>query len=94
MNNYQLYSITKWEEKKPEGVEFTHIYLTDKSNEVRKAHGNITVLKKVFANGKRSLVKGIKKARWDGYGRCYVGTHNIRKRDFDIPLRDEQPVTL
>ena len=21
------------------------------------------------------------------YGRCYAGTHNIRKRDYDIPLK-------
>lgn len=87
MNNYQLFKIVAWEHAKPQGIEFTHVYYTKKSKEVRKVKGTITVMKKVFQNGERKTVPGTKRVQWDGFGRCYVGTHSIRKRKYDIPLR-------
>ena len=55
MNSYQLFNIGAWEHAKPEGIEFTHVYYTKKSQEVRKVKGTITVMKKVFRmeKGKR-----------------------------------------
>lgn len=87
MNNYQLFDIETWEQAKPDGIEFTHVYYTKHSQEVRKVKGTITIMKKVFLNGERKTVPGIKKVHWDGFGRCYVGTHSIRKRKYDIPLK-------
>lgn len=89
MNNYQLFNIEAWEQMKPNGIEFTHVYYTKKSGEVRKVKGTVTVMKSTLVNGIRKMVPGIKKVRWDGYGRCYVGTHNMRKRAFDIPLNNK-----
>ncbi|MDC7147572.1 MULTISPECIES: hypothetical protein [Bacteroides] len=89
MNNYQLFKIETWEKYKPSGVDFTHVFYTDKSGEVRKVKGTITVMKSALVNGKRTRVPGKRKVYWDGYGRCYVGTHNMRKRNFDIPLNNK-----
>lgn len=86
MNNFQLFKIDTWEECKPYGVEFIHVFYTNKSGEVRKVKGTVTVMKSMSINGKRTKVPGKRKVYWDGYGRCYVGTHNMRKRNFDIPL--------
>lgn len=86
MNNFQLFKIDTWEECKPYGVEFIHVFYTNKSGEVRKVKGTVTVMKSKSINGKRTKVPGKRKVYWDGYGRCYVGTHNMRKRNFDIPL--------
>lgn len=86
MNRYRLFKIETWELVKPYGIEFTHVYYTKKSGEVRKVKGTVSILKSTFINGEKKLVPGIKKVRWDGFGRCYVGTHNMRKRTFDIPL--------
>lgn len=87
MNNYQLYCIEAWEQAKPHGIEYTHVYYTKKSHEVRKVKGTITVMKSVFLNGERKTLPGTKNVRWDGFGRCYVGTHSMRKRKYDIPLK-------
>jgi hypothetical protein len=87
MNNYQLFNIEAWELAKPKGIEYTHVYYTKKSGEVRKVKGTITVMKSVFLNGERKNVPQTKNIRWDGFGKCYVGTHNIRKRIYDIPLK-------
>lgn len=85
-NKYQLFKIDAWENAKPDGFEFNHIYYTKNSGEVRKVHGTVTVMKSALVNGVRKRVPGTKKIRWDGFGKCYVGTHNIRKREYDIPL--------
>lgn len=87
MNHYQLFKIEVWELARPNGVEYAHVFYTNKSGEVRKVKGTVTIMKRKFVNGQKKLVPGTKKVRWDGFGRCYVGTHNVRKRDFDIQLK-------
>lgn len=87
MNSYQLYKIQDWEKAKPEEVSFSRFFLTERSGEVRKVIGTIRILKKKLVNGLITRVPSTRRALWDGFGRCYVGTHNLRKRDYDIPLR-------
>lgn len=88
MNQYKLFKIKEWELAKPYGVEFTHVYYTKKSGEVRKIKGTISIMKITFVNGQKKIVPGTKKVRWNGFGHCYIGTHSMRKRAFDIPLKD------
>ena len=83
MNSYQLYKIQDWEKAKPEGVSFFRFFLTDHSGEVRKVTGAIRVLKRKLVNGVMCRIPTDRRVFWDGY----AGTHNIRKRDYDIPLK-------
>ena len=78
MNQYRLYTIREWELAQPEGVSFSRFFLTDHSGEVRK---------RKLVNGVMCRIPTDRRVFWDGYGRCYAGTHNIRKRDYDIPLK-------
>lgn len=87
MNKYQLYTTSEWEAAKPVNVSFSRFVYTARSGEVRKVYGKITVMKPVVSNGVRKLVRRDRKAQWDGYGHCSVGTHNFRKRRYDIPLK-------
>lgn len=87
MNNYQLYTQEIWNHSKPSDVEFNKFFLTEKSQEIKKVLGYILIQKKSLLNGFRKSIEGKRKAYWDGFGRCYVGTHNVRKRMYDIPLR-------
>ena len=73
MNQYRLYTIREWELAQPEGV--------------RKVTGAIRVLKRKLVNGVMCRIPTNRRVFWDGYGHCYAGTHNIRKRDYDIPLK-------
>lgn len=87
MNQYRLYTIREWELAQPEGVSFSRFFLTDHSGEVRKVTGAIRVLKRKLVNGVMCRIPTNRRVFWDGYGHCYAGTHNIRKRDYDIPLK-------
>lgn len=87
MNNYQLYTQEIWNNSKPTGVEFQTFFQTEKSNEIKKVIGYILIQKKDLINGLKRKIESKRKAYWDGFGRCYVGTHNVRKRMYDIPLR-------
>lgn len=87
VNQYRLYTIREWELAQPEGVSFFRFFLTDHSGEVRKVTGAIRVLKRKLVNGVMCRIPTNRRVFWDGYGRCYAGTHNIRKRDYDIPLK-------
>lgn len=87
MNKYQLHTTFDWEVARPANVSYSHFYYTKRSGEVRKVHGMITVMRYITENGVRKLVRCARKARWDGYGRCYIGTHNMRKRRYDVPLK-------
>lgn len=87
MKKIQLFNIETWEQAKPDGIEFTHVYYTKNSQRVRKVKGIITVMREVLLNGERKTVPEMKKAHWDGFGRCYVGIHSIYKREYDIPLK-------
>lgn len=88
MNNCKLHTIKDWERAQPEGTTYSRVFFTQ-SGEVRKVKGTITILKKRIMNGESVRVPGYRKVYWDGFGRCYVGTHSIRKRDHDIPLKTE-----
>ncbi|WP_288154762.1 hypothetical protein [Phocaeicola sartorii] len=87
VNQYRLYTIREWEQAQPEGVSFSWFFLTSHSGEVRKVTGTIRVSRRKLVNGVMCRIPTGRRAFWDGYGRCYAGTHNIRKRDYDIPLR-------
>lgn len=79
----KLHKIQEWEANNP-GYTFEHVFYTEKSNEVRKITGTVTVLKRKLVNGVKMNIPVKRKVRWDGYGRCYSGTANFRRRDYDI----------
>lgn len=87
MDNYKLYTIRDWERVQPGGVEYSQFFLTEKSGEVRKVNGLVKVLKRRRINGQTVRTPSFRQVHWDGFGRCYVGTHNLRKREYDIPLK-------
>ena len=84
----RLYKIEAWERLKPDNIRYDRIFYTAKSGEIRKVKGVIFTMKASLVNGVRKNVPHDRKVYWDGYGRCYVGTHNLRKRQYDIPLKD------
>lgn len=83
---FKLFPIAIWEQAKPDIIEFDKIFFTEKSREVRKVCGTVNLMKKQLVNGELKYIQVKKKARWDGFGRCWMGTHNLRKRDYDIKL--------
>lgn len=87
MNRYQLYPTSIWEAARPAGIVYDHFFYTKHSGEVRKVQGTVTVMRYIVVNGARKLVPCARRVRWDGYGYCFVGTHNLRKRRYDIPLK-------
>ncbi|MCR2007361.1 MULTISPECIES: hypothetical protein [Bacteroides] len=87
MNKYQLYTTSAWEAAKPSGVSYTRFFYTKHSGEVRKVYGTVTVMKHIVVNGERKLVRCVRKVQWDGYGRCSIGIHNLRKRRYDIHFK-------
>lgn len=94
MNNYQLYTQEIWNHSKPGDVEFKTFFQTEKSKEIKKVIGYILIQKVGLINGLKQKIDSKRKAYWDGYGRCYVGTHNIRKRMYDIPLRQYGSINI
>ena len=46
----RLHKIQEWEANNP-GYTFEHVFYTEKSNEVRKITGTVTVLKRKLVNG-------------------------------------------
>lgn len=87
MNNYKLYIIKDWERVQPKGMTYSQFFLTRRSGEVRKVKGSVKILKKRIINGQPVCAPGFRQVHWDGFGRCYVGTHSLRKREYDIPLK-------
>lgn len=88
IGQYQLFDIEVWEKANTAEHVFNHIFFTDKSKQVRKVTGTVKIMRKKLVNGIYRNVECEKKVRWDGYGHCFVGTHNLRLRDFDIPLKN------
>lgn len=59
---------------------------TDHSSEVRKVEGSVAFLRRVVVNGQVRMVPSEKKLRWDGSGRCFSPSSNVRQRKYDLPL--------
>lgn len=72
----KLHKIQEWEANNP-GYTFEHVFYTEKSNEVRKITGTVTVLKRKLVNGVKMNIPVKRKVRWDGYGRCYFPVQPI-----------------
>ena len=72
-----------WGKACPQGATFEHFFYNS-HGEVSKVKGKITVMKSVCMCGQKTTTQGTRDVRWDGLGRCYVGTHNVRNRDYDI----------
>lgn len=79
-----LHSIEAWEFSKPDSVIYDRFFLTAHSQEVRKVKGRIKVVKRISINGQMKKKDCYRKVYWDGYGHCFVGTHNARSRHSDI----------
>lgn len=86
MNEQTLHPINEWEDKRPNCVTFDQVLFTEKSRMVRLVKGSISIQRKRTINGQKTYESTTRKAHWDGYGYCYVGTHNLRNRDYDIPF--------
>lgn len=83
--NQKLHSTKEWEDKKPSSVEYERILYT-RNGQVRLVKGTIEIVRKRTEPYDTHYENAYRKARWDGYGYCYVGTHNKRSRDYDIPF--------
>ena len=59
---------------------------TDCSGEVRKVEGRVIIRKRVTHNGGVQYVDSSKPLRWDGSGRCFTISSNVRQSKYDLPL--------
>ena len=80
----QLHPAQAWEDARPGHIVYDHFFYKEQTREVRKVTGRIKVVKRVPINGRLVKTDCYRKARWDGFGHCYLGTHNIRSRQSDI----------
>ena len=72
-----------WEKARPGWAKYEHFFYNS-NHEVIKVKGKIAVLMITYAACKRSATVDIRDVRWDGEGKCFVGTHNVRNRKYDI----------
>lgn len=72
-----------WEKVRPTWAKYEHIFYNS-NHEVIKVKGKIAVLMITYVAGKRSTTVGTRDVRWNGEGQCFVGTHNVRNRKYDI----------
>lgn len=73
-----------WEDAKPSHIIYDHFFYIESTHEVRKVTGRIKIVKRIPINGQLVKKNCYRKAHWDGYGHCYIGTHNLRSRHSDI----------
>ncbi|MGL4853567.1 MAG: hypothetical protein ACRC3Z_13195 [Phocaeicola sp.] len=86
----ELYTVAAWEAANTDQHTFTHFYYCDNGKEIRKVKGTVQTMQKKEVDGVRKWVLADRKVRWDHRGRCTMGTHNIRKRQFDIKLQGHE----
>lgn len=79
-----LHLIQAWETARPSHVVYDHIFYKEDTFEVRKVTGRIKIVKRVPINGRLVKKDCFRNVHWDGYGHCFVGTHNVRSRHSDI----------
>lgn len=72
-----------WEAVRPDWAIYEHFFYNS-AKEVHKVKGKIRIVDSIRLCGKKETVTRTRDVRWDGLGRCFVGTHNIRKRQYDI----------
>lgn len=75
-----------WEKARPERAVYEHFFYNS-HGEVRKVKGKITVVTSVCRCGQKTMTTMTRDVRWDGLGRCYVGIHNVRNRNYDIHFK-------
>lgn len=80
----QLHPAQAWEDARPGHIIYDHFFYKEQTREVRKVTGRIKIVKRIPINGRLVKTDCYRKARWDGFGHCYLGTHNIRSRQSDI----------
>ena len=79
----QLRKTLDWETARPQFASYEHFFYTD-TGLVIKVKGKITVVVSVCRCGQKTTTTMTRDVRWDGLGRCFVGTHNVRNRNYDI----------
>lgn len=84
MNRTNLHPTQAWEAARPGHIIYDHFFYKKHTDEVRKVTGRIKIVKRIPINGRLVKKDCYRKARWDGSGHCYLGTHNIRSRQSDI----------
>ena len=72
-----------WEKVRPSWAVFEHFFYNS-NQEVTKVKGKITVPVRTCVAGRRSITVYTSDVRWNGEGQCFVGTHNVRNRNYDI----------
>jgi len=72
-----------WEKVRPSWATFEHFFYNS-NHEVVKVKGKITVPMRKNVAGNRSMTVGTRDVRWNRDGQCFVGTHNVRNRNYDI----------
>lgn len=72
-----------WEKARPDWAVFEHFFYNS-NQEVTKVKGKITVPVRTCVAGRRSITVRTRDVRWNEEGQCFVGTHNVRNRKYDI----------
>ena len=72
-----------WEKARPSWATFEHFFYNS-NHEVTKVKGKIAVLVVRLVAGRRSMTVRTRDVRWNEEGQCFVGTHNVRNRNYDI----------
>lgn len=83
-NKIHLHPTQAWEDARPGHIIYDHFFYKEQTHEVRKVTGRIKIVKRIPINGRLVKKDCYRQARWDGFGHCYLGTHNIRSRQSDI----------
>ena len=76
-----------WEKVRPSWATFEHFFYNS-NHEVTKVKGKITVPMVMCVAGNKSMTVGTRDVRWNGEGQCFVGTHNVRNRKYDIRFEE------
>ena len=72
-----------WEKARSSWATFEHFFYNS-NHEVTKVKGKIAVLVVRCVAGNRSTTVDIRNVHWNEEGQCFVGTHNVRNRKYDI----------
>ncbi len=80
-----LHTAAQWETANINNYVFLKMYFSlEEAGKVILVEGKVTCLKKIISPKGNRYMAMWKRVRWNASGHCYMGTHNMRKRDFDI----------
>lgn len=76
-----------WEAARPDWAIYDHFFYND-AGQVRKVEGLVEKNRLMqSADGVVGVVNGYTEVRWDGLGRCFHASSNVRKKEYDIHFK-------